>query len=94
MGSPVEKFGLVLGGLLAEGGEEAGPDGFGGLGGVDASEDPLLLVVLNDRDGLGVILLKPLLQGISVVIRALDQGLTGGLKRGKFSKRKKKKKEY
>jgi len=65
--------------LLTNGGKKGGPDVVGGLGGIDGGEDALLLVVLDDRDGLGVVGLEPLLEGVSVVVSTLDEGLASDL---------------
>lgn len=47
------------------------------LASVEATPDTILLVVTNDRGGLGVVGTKTLLEGVGVVVGALNQGLTG-----------------
>lgn len=64
-------------GDLAEDGEHAGPDQLLILGSVDLGPQTLLLVVLDNRDGLLVVGDETLLEGLGVVVGALDEGLAG-----------------
>lgn len=49
------------------------------LAGINLPPDASLLVVLNNRGGLCVVCRQTLVQGIGVVVGALDQGLTGDI---------------
>lgn len=60
---------------LAEDGGQAGPDELLVLGSVDLGPDTLLLVVLDNGDGLLVVGDQALLEGLGVVVRALDERL-------------------
>ena len=64
---------------LVEDGIERSPDSLGGLGGVNTVPDTLLLVVFSNRGGLLVEGVQTLLQGLSVVIRSLDERLAGNV---------------
>lgn len=71
-----EKEGGHLGDL-AEDGEHAGPDQLLILGSVDLGPETLLLVVIDDGNGLLVVGDETLLESLGVVVGALDEGLTG-----------------
>lgn len=64
-------------GDLAEDGEHAGPDQLLILGSVDLGPETLLLVVLDNGDGLLVVGDETLLEGFSIVVGTLDEGLAG-----------------
>jgi hypothetical protein len=65
---------LLLSGLLENLGE-GGPDSLRGLRSVDSSPDALLLVVLSNGTGLLMVRLEALVEGLSGVVGALDEGL-------------------
>ena len=67
---------LVLG---VENTEDALPHLARLLAGINLSPDASLLVVLNNRGGLCVVCRQTLVQGVGVVVGALDQGLTGDI---------------
>lgn len=57
--------------------EKTLPDLAGFLASVDAAPDTSLLVVVDNRGGLGMVGGQSLLQGCGVVVGALNQGLAG-----------------
>lgn len=65
--------------LLLENTKQAFPHLAGLLAGINASPDTGLLVVFDDRGGLGVVSRKTLLQRLGVVIGTLNQGLAGDI---------------
>jgi hypothetical protein len=64
-------------GDLAEDSRQAVPDNVGVLSGIDTVPDTLLSVVVDDRDGLFVVRIQTLLQGLSVVVGSLNEGFAG-----------------
>jgi hypothetical protein len=66
-------------GLVVEDLEQALPNLTGFLARVDRLPDAGLLVVPNDRCGLGVICDEALLKGLGVVVGALDEGLASDI---------------
>lgn len=57
--------------------EKTLPDLAGFLAGVDTAPDTGLLVVVDNRGGLGMVGDQSLFQGCGVVVGTLNQGLTG-----------------
>lgn len=70
----VRELGCELG--LLEGSLDGRPNQLGALGGIDTSPNTSLSVVIHDRDGLLVVRYQSLLEGLGVIVRSLDQGLT------------------
>ena len=68
-----------LGLVAVKDGEQALPDLAGLLAGINSLPDAGVLVVANDGGGLLVVGRKTLLKRLGVVIRALDEGLAGGV---------------
>jgi hypothetical protein len=64
-------------GVLVKDSEETLPHLTGLLARVNATPDPSLLVVFTNRGGLGVVRGQSLLEGLSIVVRPLDQRLAG-----------------
>lgn len=60
---------------LGEDSRQAGPDELLVLSGINLGPDTLLLVVVDNGDGLLVVGHKALLEGLGVVVGALDKGL-------------------
>lgn len=72
--SPASNVGLVVEDL-----KQALPDLTRLLAGIDGLPDAGLLVVVDDGRGLSVICHKALLEGLGVVVGALDEGLAGNV---------------
>lgn len=67
---------VLLALLLLEDGADTSPNELGRLSGVNRLPNSSLLVVVDHGSGLGVVCAQPFLEGLGVIVRSLDKGLS------------------